>query len=100
MDYPNRTRLKIMGHARVIDADDDPALAKELAPDARLLARVERVFTIDVVSFDWNCPQYITPRYTEEEVERIIAAPLKARIRELESELRGRADLDIKEGRE
>lgn len=87
MDYPQRTRLKIMGHARVLDAEDDPVLAKDLAPDARLLPKVERVFTIDVVSFDWNCQQYITPRYTEEEVARLVAAPLKQRIRELEAQL-------------
>lgn len=87
MDYPQRTRLKIMGNARVIDADDEPALAKELLPDARLLPKVERVFIVDVVSYDWNCQQYITPRYTEEEVEAAIVAPLKARIRQLEAQL-------------
>ncbi len=87
MDYPQRTRLKIMGHARVLDAEDDPVLAKDLAPDPRLLPKVERVFTIDVVSFDWNCQQYITPRYTEEEVARLVAAPLQERIRELEAQL-------------
>ncbi len=100
MDYPQRTRLKIMGHARVVDAQDEPALARDLIPDKQLLPKVERVFIVDVVSFDWNCAQYITPRYTEEEVERIIAAPLKARIRELEAELSGPSNLDVDEGRE
>lgn len=87
IDYPHRTRLKIMGHARVIDAEDEPGLARELLPDLRLLPKVERVFIINVVSYDWNCPQYITPRFTEEEVEAAIVAPLKARIRELEDRL-------------
>jgi uncharacterized protein len=37
-----------------------PELVEQLAePDAR--PSVERVFFIDVVSFDWNCPKYITP---------------------------------------
>jgi hypothetical protein len=47
---------------------------------------VERLFFIEVVSFDWNCPQYITPRYTDEEVQELVA-PLKARIAELEAQL-------------
>ena len=32
-------------------------------------AQVERVVHIDVVAFDWNCPQHITQRYTESEFE-------------------------------
>jgi hypothetical protein len=42
----------------------------------------------DVEGFDWNCPQHITPRYTAEEIEAAVA-PLKARITELESRLKG-----------
>ncbi len=67
MDYPNRRRLKILGHMRVEDvrsvAPDD--LAKVELPEYQ--ARVERVVLIDVVAFDWNCPQHITRRYTESE---------------------------------
>lgn len=82
MDYRRRERLKINGHARVLDARVESALAGQFAPP-ELRGKVERVFLIDVVSFDWNCPQYITPRYTEAEVEAMIA-PLKQRIAELE----------------
>jgi hypothetical protein len=85
MDYPNRTRLKILGHARVEDAKLHPDLAAKLSnPDMR--ARVERIMFVDVVSFDWNCPKYITPRFSLEEVEEL-AGPLKARIAKLEAEL-------------
>ena len=54
------------------------------------ISRTERVFVVDVVSFDWNCPQYITPRFTTptEEVEVHVAAPLRARISALEGRLR------------
>jgi hypothetical protein len=45
------------------------------------------VFLIDVVSFDWNCPKYITPRYTAAEVEEAVA-PLRQRIAELEAEVK------------
>ena len=86
MDYPQRTRLKILGHARVEDARQHPELvAKFAAPDVQRI--VERVFFIDVVSFDWNCPKYITPRYTAAEVEEAVA-PLRQRIAELEAQLK------------
>ena len=84
MDYPQRSRLKILGHARVIAANDDPELATRLSVNG--VGPVERLFTIEVVAFDWNCPKYITPRYTRAEVEEF-AAPLRNRITELESKL-------------
>jgi len=88
MDYPNRTRLKILGHARVEDAREHPELVEQLAqPDLRRI--VERLFFIDVVAFDWNCPKYITPRYTVAEIEEIIV-PLKERIAELEAQIKSR----------
>ena len=85
MDYPNRTRLKILGHARAEDARLHPDLAAQLA-NSSMKARVERIVFIDVVSFDWNCPKYITPRYSREEVEELVG-PLKSRITELETQL-------------
>jgi len=68
MDYPNRTRLKIIGHARVDDAKENSELAATLA-DPAVARLVERFILIDVISFDWNCQQYITPRYSLEEIE-------------------------------
>ena len=61
MDYNQRERMKLLGHARVLDKDEDSALTARLTmPGYR--ARIERLFVIDVVAFDWNCPQHITPR--------------------------------------
>lgn len=91
MDYPHRTRLKLLGHARVLDAREHPELADQLAPEP-LRSKVERLFLIQVISYDWNCPQYITPRFTAAEVEKY-AAPLKARIAELEAQLAARNGL-------
>jgi predicted pyridoxine 5'-phosphate oxidase superfamily flavin-nucleotide-binding protein len=86
MDYPQRTRLKILGHARVEDAQQHPDLVTQFStPDVQDI--VERVFLMDVVSFDWNCPKYITPRYTAAEVEKVIA-PLRQRIAQLERQLK------------
>ncbi len=60
MDYHARRRLKVMGHARVLDVEDHEEIAERLSPATELRSRVERLFVIDVVSYDWNCPSYIT----------------------------------------
>lgn len=75
MDYPNRTRLKLLGRAEIVDVE--PVGGKP---------RVERLIRIHVDGFDWNCPQFITPRYTLPDIERAVA-PLRARIAELEAAL-------------
>jgi predicted pyridoxine 5'-phosphate oxidase superfamily flavin-nucleotide-binding protein len=82
MDYPSRTRLKILGLARTLTgAAAEPLLA--LWPEQK---NIERVFEVRVHGFDWNCPKYITPRFTEAEVEAYVA-PLRTRVQELEAEL-------------
>ena len=88
MDYPQRTRLKILGHARVEDARQHPELVAQFAAPG-LQRIVERVFLIEIVSFDWNCPKYITPRYTAPQVEEAIA-PLRQRIAKLEAQLKAK----------
>jgi len=67
MDYPNRRRLKILGHVRVVNRGDAPASQVAAVELGDYRAQVERVVNIDVAAFDWNCPQHITPRYTESE---------------------------------
>ena len=89
MDYPNRERLKILGHAKVLDAREHVAIADQLCPLPELRSKIERLLLIEVVSFDWNCPQYITPRFTEAEVEQTVVS-LKTRIAELEEQLAAR----------
>lgn len=72
MDYPRQRRLKIWGRARLVDEDAEPALVARLeSPDYR--ARVERGVIITVEAFDWNCPKYITPRFTEREVRELVS---------------------------
>jgi len=86
MDYPRRERLKILGHARVVPAAEDPALLEAVTPSG--LGRLaERAVVIRVAGFDWNCPQHITPRYTEAELAPLVK-PLSRRIAELEAQLR------------
>ena len=69
MDYPRQMRLKILGHLRTLETADRPDLARLLvARDYK--ARIERLVTVTVDAFDWNCPQHITPRFTVAEIER------------------------------
>ncbi len=75
MDYPRKARLKIIGHARMIAAEDNADLAERLSTDGEGLA--ERLTTIRVVAFDWNCPKYIEPRFTEAETEAMLGPRFK-----------------------
>jgi predicted pyridoxine 5'-phosphate oxidase superfamily flavin-nucleotide-binding protein len=94
MDYPNQTRLKILGRVEVHEND---ARALELLQALRPASPkdvAERVILIHVEAFDWNCPQHITPRYTLEELEPSLA-PIRDRIKALEAEnaaLRGKLE--------
>ena len=85
MDYPNRRRLKILGRARIVSANDDPGLVASLMPEG-YKALAERAYIIDVVGFDWNCPQHITPRFTETELAQAIR-PMTAELAQLRSEV-------------
>lgn len=72
MDYAHQRRLKLLGRVRLVAQAEDPALMKRLTmPSYR--ARVERAAVITVEAFDWNCPQHITPRFTEAELRERVA---------------------------
>ena len=98
MDYPAQTRLKILGHAAIREGEDARRLIEKIAaPQERSM--IERVIVIGVEAYDWNCPQHITPRYTEEQVVRLLA-PTRKRVAELEQEnKRLRAELEQSAGR-
>jgi predicted pyridoxine 5'-phosphate oxidase superfamily flavin-nucleotide-binding protein len=66
MDYPNRRRIKIWGRAEIVDGDPD--LLDRLV-DLELDVKAERAFVFHVEAWDVNCPKYITPRYTAEQIE-------------------------------
>lgn len=85
IDYPAQTRLKIFGHATPVEGDALPAAIREISlPDGA--SKIERGIVIQVEAFDWNCPKYIVPRYTEAQV-RTVLQPLLKRINDLETEL-------------
>jgi predicted pyridoxine 5'-phosphate oxidase superfamily flavin-nucleotide-binding protein len=68
MDYAHQRRLKIFGRMRIVDARADAAHAERLAVPG-YTGRVERAALITIEAFDWNCPQHITPRFTQAELE-------------------------------
>jgi ferredoxin-NADP reductase/predicted pyridoxine 5'-phosphate oxidase superfamily flavin-nucleotide-binding protein len=93
MDYANQRRLKILGRARTTEAVDAPELAAQLAVPG-YQGRVERVFLIDVEGYDWNCPQHITPRFTEAEIGTM-TGPLHAQIKRLKEQLAKTVKMDL-----
>lgn len=75
MDYPNRARLKILARAKIQSAEDAPEMATLLETPGK--GNVVQLFTLELEAFDWNCPQYITPRFTEDDVRAVMAPQLE-----------------------
>jgi hypothetical protein len=97
MDYGGRKRLKIYVHVEPVSLDADAALA-ELVTAQGYKAKPERILLLHLVAFDWNCPQHITPRFTETEIADAIW-PVRERVAALEAEnAELRARLALKEG--
>ena len=84
MDYPNQARLKMFGHARVITVDEAQEIGLRRPSDGRI--QPEAAMVIDVAGYDWNCPKYITPRFSAEDIRPGVEA-LQQRIAELEQKL-------------
>ena len=79
MDYRQRQRLKLIGHARSVEGDRDLIDQLRMPDDD---SEIERAILFHIEAWDWNCPQHIPRRYAEAEV-----ASLHARIAELEGRL-------------
>jgi len=84
MDYVRRTRLKVYAHVERLTLDADQSLT-DLVSDPTYRGRAERIFKLRLEAYDWNCPQHITPRYTEQQVEQAVA-PLRQKLQQLEAE--------------
>ena len=88
MDYPQRARLKLIGFAKIVEADDEPALLEQLQQEGA--PAPERLVTVTLAAIDWNCPKYITQRFKKEEIDQMIGPhlmQLNERIKELETRL-------------
>ena len=60
------------GGVERLTLDEDPALTARLA-DPSYRGRPERIIKLRLEAFDWNCPQHIVPRYTEAQIDAIMA---------------------------
>lgn len=85
MDYANQRRLKILAETEIKDASEVPELIEKLR-DKDYEAKIERAVILHVEAFDWNCPQHITPRYTLDEIKKMVQ-PMNDYIEKLESEI-------------
>ena len=84
MDYARSRRIKLWGHARIVE--DDPALLDRLR-DPDYPGKVERAILVQIEAWDINCPQHIHKRFSQRQVVPVIEQ-LQARIAELESKLK------------
>jgi len=82
VDYPTRTRLKAYRHA-THHPDPSPELLESLGATNH---RNDGAVTVEFLATAWNCPKYITPRFTEDQISAAIR-PLQQRIAELEAQL-------------
>ena len=83
MDYANKRRLKLFGHAKAIGADDQRVATLK---DPGYRGHVVGGMIVKLEGFEWNCPQHIAERFSRGEVEGALTA-LGARVAELEAEL-------------
>ena len=58
MDYNEQFRLKLWTTAKVVTEGALLDAQREKFPQEK----VNYVYQLDVLAFDWNCPKYITPR--------------------------------------
>jgi len=84
MDYTRPARLKIYARVETLALDADRALTA-LVTTSDYKAKLERIFRLHLETFDWNCPQHITARFTEQDIAEAVR-PLRDRLAQLESE--------------
>jgi predicted pyridoxine 5'-phosphate oxidase superfamily flavin-nucleotide-binding protein len=102
MDYARQARLKLQGCATLQNAEDAPDLAARLSTEGQ--GRVQRVMRIRITAWDWNCPQFITPRFDTAEMTALVGpelsrletrnAELEAEVAQLRDQLRTKNDPD------
>jgi len=86
MDYAQQARLKILGHAEIFE---DTPEARQWIERLRMPTEktpAERAVLIHVEGFDWNCQQHITPRYSQEEIAKLME-PVRRRMAAYEEEI-------------
>jgi len=85
MDYPRKARLKIFARSKLIRLADNKQAAEAIKHSA-INFDAQYALEFELEAFDWNCPKYITPRYTEDDI-RAVTSKMTSRIAELETQL-------------
>jgi hypothetical protein len=76
MDYTGKARLKIYAKAEIVEIEDHPELFNQPNP-AEYKFRPDRIMVSHIDVYDWNCLQYITPRFYLEEIQNAISPKMK-----------------------
>ena len=87
MDYPHRTRLKLLGHARVLDAREHPELVDQLAPNRSATSGAAVPHPGHFLRLELPAIRHPALHRRRGRKRR---RPLKARIAELEAQLAAR----------
>ena len=82
IDYATGRRIKLWGHARVVD--DDPEMLRRLMPPG-YDARPEQVIVFSIAAWDINCPQHIPQKFDAADVAKALEES-QTRITALEGE--------------
>ncbi len=82
MDYPNQRRIKIWGTSEIVEGNT--TLLQQMT-NSGYRGKPQRTMLLHIQAWDVNCPQHITPRWTEDEFVPVVES-LKSRIVELERE--------------
>ncbi len=70
VDYPTRTRLKVYGKAVHHPEPSDELITALGAEDIR----TDGAIVVTAIGTNWNCPKYITPRFTEAQMQGYIGS--------------------------
>ncbi|KAA6432678.1 pyridoxamine 5'-phosphate oxidase [Dyadobacter flavalbus] len=85
VSYPMQARLKMYAEAEIAEISDNPDLYDLLKPEDYKF-RPERMLVFHIKAYDWNCPQHITPRFTEQEIQHLLQSQ-NDYIQKLEAEI-------------
>ncbi|RZJ23640.1 MAG: pyridoxamine 5'-phosphate oxidase [Acinetobacter sp.] len=89
LDQAARARLKMFTEVELVNLSDRPDLLEKLSlVDYKYKA--VRIMLFKIKGYDWNCPQHITPRYTQQEVQEAFQGQIEEskRLKEENAELR------------
>lgn len=86
LDQAAKARLKMFADVEIRSLSDNPELADKLEL-GDYSYKPARIMLFKIKGFDWNCPQHITPRYTQEEVQAAFADQI-LKTKDLEEENR------------